>query len=379
MLAALVLELGHAAEFAVRHVALHDPAEFGVLTNVGLHEQGADLGVEAHGHEHLGESDRAVRTAARSSWRIGDRMEIDHTEEGVGLVLHLCPVPSGAEEVAEVLLARGLDAGEDAGHGPTAYGLTTAARVVCHLPSAALYAARVRSRANAVDDRFRVGVAEHDTGGGEVEWGGSRRFVNGRGVEAGEFGHPTADVVAACVELSALAPRVEDPEVRGSQVRPGDPLPVASVLGRFGVGEQVPEVAFAAASRSEIFHEERCSDHTDPVVHPARLGELAHAGIDDWEAGADFGPCRELLVGGWAGLPRDAVVLGPDRPPIDVGELMGDVGVPVAPGQLANEALAAGRVVPNASASDRGTAVPKRRAVESRLVPSTAGRSRVSS
>ena len=58
VLAALVLELGHAAEFAVRHVALHDPAEFGVLTNVGLHEQGADLGVEAHGHEHLGESDQ---------------------------------------------------------------------------------------------------------------------------------------------------------------------------------------------------------------------------------------------------------------------------------------------------------------------------------
>ena len=107
----------------------------------------------------------------------------------------------------------------------------------------------------------------------------------------------------------------------------------------------MPEVAFAASPiDQEILHEERRSDHTDPVVHPARLGELAHAGIDDWEAGAAFGPCRELLVGGWAGLPRDAVVLGPDRPPIDVGELMRDVGVPVAPRQLANEALAAGRV-----------------------------------
>ena len=149
VLAALVLELGHAAEFAVRHIALHDPAEFGVLTNVGLHEQGADLGVEAHGHEHLGESDRAVPHCCSVVVANRDRMEIDHTEEGVGLVLHLCPVPSGAEEVAEVLLARGLDAGEDAGHGPIAYGLTTAARVVCYLPSAALYAARVRSRASA--------------------------------------------------------------------------------------------------------------------------------------------------------------------------------------------------------------------------------------
>ena len=89
MLAALVLELGHAAEFAVRHIALHDPAEFGVLTNVGLHEQGADLGVEAHGHEHLGESDRAVPHCCSVVVANRDRMEIDHTEEGVGLVLHL--------------------------------------------------------------------------------------------------------------------------------------------------------------------------------------------------------------------------------------------------------------------------------------------------
>ena len=105
------------------------------------------------------------------------------------------------------------------------------------------------------------------------------------------------------------------------------------------------EVAFAASPVDQkIFHEEGCGDHADPVVHPARLGELAHAGVDDREAGATFGPRRELLIGGWAGLPRDAVVLGTDCPPIDVGELMGDVGVPVAPGQLTDESLAAGGV-----------------------------------
>ena len=40
-----------------------------------------------------------------------------------GLVLHLGPVAGRTEEVAEMLFARGLDAGEDACHGPTAYGL----------------------------------------------------------------------------------------------------------------------------------------------------------------------------------------------------------------------------------------------------------------
>ena len=57
VLIALVLELCHAAEFAEAHVALHQPRQFGVFSNVRLNEERADVGIEPDRHQHLRESD----------------------------------------------------------------------------------------------------------------------------------------------------------------------------------------------------------------------------------------------------------------------------------------------------------------------------------
>ena len=46
----------------------------------------------------------------------GDRMEIDHADEVLLFPLAVDPAPDGTEVVAEVEVARGLDAGEDASH-----------------------------------------------------------------------------------------------------------------------------------------------------------------------------------------------------------------------------------------------------------------------
>ncbi len=54
----LVLELGHAAELAEGHRALHDPGQLGVLVDVALHEQRAPVGVEADGQQLLGQRQR---------------------------------------------------------------------------------------------------------------------------------------------------------------------------------------------------------------------------------------------------------------------------------------------------------------------------------
>ena len=48
---ALVLELGHAAEFAETHGGFHQPAELGMLGYLALDEQDAALRVEARRHE----------------------------------------------------------------------------------------------------------------------------------------------------------------------------------------------------------------------------------------------------------------------------------------------------------------------------------------
>jgi len=48
----------------------------------------------------------------------GDGMQVDHRVQRLEVVLHLHPLPKRPDVVAEVGGAGGLDAGEDAGHGP---------------------------------------------------------------------------------------------------------------------------------------------------------------------------------------------------------------------------------------------------------------------
>jgi len=64
-----VFELGHAAQFAERHGALHDPRELRVLRQMTLHKDRGDGRVETDRKEHGGERERLV---AKHVWRFGD-------------------------------------------------------------------------------------------------------------------------------------------------------------------------------------------------------------------------------------------------------------------------------------------------------------------
>ena len=50
-----VLELRHSGEFPERRGAFEQPGAFGVFVQMALHEQGADIGVQPGGYQHLGE------------------------------------------------------------------------------------------------------------------------------------------------------------------------------------------------------------------------------------------------------------------------------------------------------------------------------------
>ena len=113
----LVLELGHPAQLAVGHHALHDPRQFGVFVYVALHENRRHIGVESDGEECRGELDGLSTDDART-FRDREGMEIDDPVEDVLVVLTGDPVGECAEIVPEVDGSRRLDAGEDPRHGP---------------------------------------------------------------------------------------------------------------------------------------------------------------------------------------------------------------------------------------------------------------------
>ena len=87
-----------------------------MLGNVALYEQRAQFGIESAGDQDLGQLDRLVTHLARS---LGDRegVQIDDAVEGIGGTLVLDPVLDGSQQVSEMEITSGLDAGEDAGHG----------------------------------------------------------------------------------------------------------------------------------------------------------------------------------------------------------------------------------------------------------------------
>ena len=91
-----------------------------MLGHVALHEEGAPLGVEAGGEQ---EHHRAAGPLGELVGVVGQRqrVEVDDAVERLvgrrGFVLGRHPVRHRAEVVAEMLLAGGLDAREDARHG----------------------------------------------------------------------------------------------------------------------------------------------------------------------------------------------------------------------------------------------------------------------
>ena len=126
----LVLELRHAPQLAHVGDRVEDPHELGVRRHVALHEDDGALRVDARGEEQVDEVDR-VAPQLGALLAHGDGVQVDDAVDAVVRLLHGHPVADGAEVVAEVQRAGGLDAAEDArpahrclflfAHGPGVY------------------------------------------------------------------------------------------------------------------------------------------------------------------------------------------------------------------------------------------------------------------
>ena len=109
----LLLELGHAAQLAEGDGALDEPRQLGVLVDVALDEERADVGIEAHRHERP-EQLQGQRPELGGIVAHGERVQVDHAVQRVELVLVGDPVTEGAHVVAERHRAGRFDPREDA-------------------------------------------------------------------------------------------------------------------------------------------------------------------------------------------------------------------------------------------------------------------------
>jgi hypothetical protein len=89
-----------------------------------------------------------------------------------------------------------------------------------------------------------------------------------------------------------------------------------------------------------VFDQERGGDHAHPVVHPARVPEFAHAGVDDGITGAPPLPRAQRPR---VGPPRELRVFGPQRLVRRVRKMEEQVVGELAPHHLAQEGLDASR------------------------------------
>ena len=103
---------------------------------------------------------------------------------------------------------------------------------------------------------------------------------------------PALDIAAVRVEPGALEFRVEDTEVgRSVRAAAGHPLPRDRIVGLVRVHESLPEPLLAILPWLEhVLGEQRCSDHANPVMHPACLPQLPHSAVDEVDAGAALSP-----------------------------------------------------------------------------------------
>ena len=119
VLAGLVLELRHAVHPADARHAVEDPGKLGMLHHPALVEDDVLLRVDAGGEEGRGDRARLILEVIMHELRC-QRMQVDHAIDAVGRVLQRDELLDRAEIVAEVEVARRLDAGEDkrleAGH-----------------------------------------------------------------------------------------------------------------------------------------------------------------------------------------------------------------------------------------------------------------------
>ncbi len=123
VLARLVLELGHAVEPADARDIVEQPGQLAVRGHARLVEQDRSRGIDAAGDDRGGHFETVVGDAARID-RIGQRVQIGDEIHALAarrldIRLHADPLLDRAKIVAEVQIAGGLDAGNDAhGKGP---------------------------------------------------------------------------------------------------------------------------------------------------------------------------------------------------------------------------------------------------------------------
>ena len=113
VLGGLVLELGHAAEFAEHGITVQHPAQLRVGGDVGLDEQSVLLRVQAAG-DILGQLLQGAAAQVGGGLPDGDGVHIRHKVIAVEFVGPGAPILDGAQIVAQVQIAAGLDAAEDA-------------------------------------------------------------------------------------------------------------------------------------------------------------------------------------------------------------------------------------------------------------------------
>lgn len=110
----VVLVLGHLLEFGDFSERVHDPAEFSMLADIGLAEDDAFFRIKAA--SQIGFNDIEA-TLAQFGGRLmhGDGVVIRQEDKTVIRVLQRNPLREGADIVAEMEIARGLNAGDEKG------------------------------------------------------------------------------------------------------------------------------------------------------------------------------------------------------------------------------------------------------------------------
>ena len=116
----LFLELCHTAQFAIGRGALQEPLQLGVLGDLALDEEGADVGVQADGDEESGDLQGPPAQLGRV---VVQRQGVKVHDHVVGVVVVLLggPVTEGAQVATYVHVTGGLDTRQDPGHRRRCY------------------------------------------------------------------------------------------------------------------------------------------------------------------------------------------------------------------------------------------------------------------
>ena len=111
VLGGLILELSHAGKLAEHGIAVENPAQLGVLVDVGLDKKGAFLRVQAAG-DVLCQLLYGAPAQGGGVLTDSDGVQIRHKEIAVVFLNHLRPMVQRAQIGAQCQITAGLDAGK---------------------------------------------------------------------------------------------------------------------------------------------------------------------------------------------------------------------------------------------------------------------------